>query len=79
MIDTNLLLAKGASYKNLIPEEVLFEEGDLCEFYYQIVRGQIRWVNFNKEEDEYLQTLMEKGESIGNFLCLMGAFMRQLP
>jgi len=65
MIDTNLLLAKGASYKSLIPEEVLFEEGDSCEFYYQIVRGQIRWVNFNKEEDEYLQTLVEKGESIG--------------
>jgi CRP/FNR family transcriptional regulator, cyclic AMP receptor protein len=65
MIDINLLLAKGASYKSLIPDEVLFAEGDPCEFYYQIVRGQIRWVNFNKEEDEYLQTLVEKGESIG--------------
>ena len=65
MIDTDLLLAKGASYKRLIPEEILFEEGDSCEFYYQIVKGQIRWVNFNKDEDEYLQTLVEKGESIG--------------
>lgn len=65
MIDTNLLLAKGASYKRLAPEEILFAEGEACEFYYQIVRGQIRWVNFNKEGDEFLQTLVEKGECIG--------------
>ncbi len=65
MIDTNLLLARGASYKRLLPEEILFAEGDHCAYYHQIVRGQIRWVNFNKEGDEYLQTLVEKGESIG--------------
>jgi CRP/FNR family transcriptional regulator, cyclic AMP receptor protein len=65
MIDTNLLLARGATYKRLIPGEILFAEGEECEYYYQIVRGQIRWVNFNKEGDEYLQTLVEKGESIG--------------
>jgi CRP/FNR family transcriptional regulator, cyclic AMP receptor protein len=65
MIDTSLLLARGASYKKLAPEEVLFTEGDRCDFYYQVVRGQIRWVNFNKEGDEYLQTLVEKGECIG--------------
>ncbi len=65
MIDASLLLARGASYKKLAPEEVLFKEGNRCDFYYQVVRGQIRWVNFNKEGDEYLQTLVEKGECIG--------------
>jgi CRP-like cAMP-binding protein len=65
MIDTNLLLTRGASHKKLIPGEILFAEGEPCEYYYQVVRGQIRWVNFNKEGDEYLQTLVEKGESIG--------------
>ncbi len=65
MIDTKLLLARGATYKKLIPEEILFAEGDYCEYYYQIVRGQIRWVNFNKEGNEYLQTLVEKNESLG--------------
>jgi CRP/FNR family cyclic AMP-dependent transcriptional regulator len=65
VIDTDLLLSRGATYKKLIPEEVLFSEGEECEYYYQIVRGQIRWVNFNKEGDEYLQTLVETGESVG--------------
>ncbi|HNV28876.1 MAG TPA: Crp/Fnr family transcriptional regulator [Cyclobacteriaceae bacterium] len=65
MIDTSILLTRGATYKKLAPDEILFKEGARCDFYYQIVRGQIRWVNFNKEGDEYLQTLVEKGESIG--------------
>jgi CRP/FNR family cyclic AMP-dependent transcriptional regulator len=65
MIDTNLLLAKGASYKKLISGEILFAEGEHCEYYYQVVKGQVRWVNYNKEGDEYLQTVVEKGESIG--------------
>jgi CRP/FNR family transcriptional regulator, cyclic AMP receptor protein len=65
MIDINLLLAKGAIYKKLIPGEILFAEGEPCAYYHQIVRGQIRWVNFNKQGDEYLQTVVEKGESIG--------------
>ncbi len=65
MIDPNLLLARGASYKKLVPGEMLFAEGESCEYYYQVSRGQVRWVNFNKEGDEYLQNVVEKGESIG--------------
>ncbi len=65
MIDPNLLLARGASYKKLVPGEMLFAEGEPCEYYYQVFRGQLRWVNFNKEGDEYLQNVVEKGESIG--------------
>jgi CRP-like cAMP-binding protein len=65
MIEPNILLGRGASYKKLVPGEILFAEGDPCEYYYQVVHGQLRWVNFNKEGDEYLQHVVEKGESIG--------------
>jgi CRP-like cAMP-binding protein len=65
MIDPDLLLARGASYKRLIAGEILFAEGEPCEYYYQVVQGQIRWVNFNKEGDEYLQNVVGKGASIG--------------
>jgi len=65
MINTNLLHARGATPKKLIPGEILFAEGDECEYYYQIIHGEIRWVNFNKEGDEYLQKVVQKGQSIG--------------
>jgi CRP-like cAMP-binding protein len=65
MIDLDILLAWGATYKKLSPEEILFKEGDACRFYYQVVSGQMRWVNINEEGKEYLQTLIEPGECIG--------------
>jgi CRP-like cAMP-binding protein len=65
MIDVNVLLARGATYKRLVPGEILFAEGEECHYYFQVVRGQIRWINSNSEGDEYLQRLVEKGESVG--------------
>lgn len=65
MIDINILLAKGATYKKLVPGEILFTEGEPCHYYHQLVRGQIRWINSSGDGDEYLQRLIEKGESVG--------------
>lgn len=65
MIDLDILLAWGATYKKLAPDEILFKEGTTCSFYYQVVSGQMRWVNVNEEGKEYLQTLVEPGECVG--------------
>lgn len=65
MIDEELLLAWGATYKYLDPEETLFLEGSACNYYYQVVGGQLRWVNVNEEGREYIQTIVNKGECIG--------------
>lgn len=65
MIDTKLLLAKGATYRKLQANETLFSEGEECHYYYQIVKGEVRWVNFNTEGNEYLQTVVNEGSSIG--------------
>jgi CRP/FNR family transcriptional regulator, cyclic AMP receptor protein len=72
MIDPNLLLAKGAAYRKLATGEILFSEGDVCEYYFQITRGQLRWVNFNNEGDEYLQKILGEGSSIGEFSLFDG-------
>ena len=65
MIDTDILLAWGATYKQLATGEHLFKEGQVCNFYYQVEGGQLRWVNIDEEGKEYLQRLVEPGESIG--------------
>lgn len=65
MIDVNTLIAHGATYKKLLPDEILFVEGEECQYYFQVVRGQIRWINATHEGEEYLQRLVEAGESIG--------------
>lgn len=72
MIDLDILLAWGATYKRLAPEEILFIEGAPCSFYYQVTSGQMRWVNINDEGKEYLQTLVEQGECVGELSLFDG-------
>lgn len=74
MIDIDILLTWGATYKKLAPEEILFKEGTACNFYYQVVSGQMRWVNINEDGKEYLQTLTEPGECIGELPLFDGGF-----
>ena len=65
MIDTDVLLAWGATYKKLTPEEIIFKEGAACNFYYQLVEGSVRWVNINEEGKEFIQTIVDPGECFG--------------
>ncbi|MBX2906135.1 MAG: Crp/Fnr family transcriptional regulator [Taibaiella sp.] len=65
MIDIDLLLTLGATYKKVSQGEIIFMEGSRCNFYHQLVCGKIRWNNINDEGKEYLQSMVEPGESFG--------------
>jgi CRP/FNR family transcriptional regulator, cyclic AMP receptor protein len=65
MIDVDTLLAWGAAFKKLSANEVIFQEGAMSQFYYQLVSGSIRWVNVNDEGKEFLQVMIEPGECFG--------------
>jgi len=65
MINTDLLLTLGANYKKVAAGEIIFLEGNRCNYYYELVSGRVRWANFNDEGKEYLQMLVEPGECFG--------------
>ena len=65
MIDVDLLLAWGATYKKYKPEEIIFNEGGACNFYHQLIEGSVRWVNINEEGKEFIQTMIDPGECFG--------------
>lgn len=65
IIDPEILLNHGATYKKVAKDEIIFMEGSHCCFYYQIVSGEIRWVNINDEGREFIQTILGPGESFG--------------
>lgn len=65
MIDIDLLLAMGATYKKVSQGEIIFMEGGRCNFYHQLVSGSVKWININDDGKEYLQTVVEPGESFG--------------
>ncbi|MEO6671337.1 MAG: Crp/Fnr family transcriptional regulator [Ferruginibacter sp.] len=65
MIDIDLLLAWGASYKKVSAHEIIFHESQNCSFYYQLVSGKVRWVNIDDEGKECIHFMIEEGESFG--------------
>lgn len=65
MIDIDTLLAWGAAYKKLDAGDIIFMEGSEASFYYQLVSGKVKWVNIDDDGREFLQSLIEAGESFG--------------
>jgi CRP-like cAMP-binding protein len=65
MIDIDLLLTWGATYKKLSPGEIIFKEGDKCQFYFQLVSGKVSWVNVDENGKEFIQAIISPGEPFG--------------
>lgn len=65
MIDIDTLLALGATYKKLSAGDIIFHEGGICSFYFQLVSGSVRWVNIDDDGNEFIQNIIEPGECFG--------------
>lgn len=65
MIDVDLLLAYGATYKRVPKGNIIFSEGDNCSFYYQLLTGRVNWLNINDNRNEFIQMLIDPGECFG--------------
>src|SRR5690606_35378130 len=67
MIDTDLLLEKGATFRHAETGEIIFNEGAHATFYYQLASGKVRWSHFDDNGKEVLHKIVEAGESFGEF------------
>jgi CRP-like cAMP-binding protein len=64
-IDIDLLFTWGAVAKKYKKNEVIFEEEESANFYYQIIDGGVRMFNLNLEGKEFTQGLFSKGDGFG--------------
>jgi CRP-like cAMP-binding protein len=67
LINIDVLLAWGAAYKKVSAGEIIFKEGQPCFFYHQLVSGKVRWVNIDDEGKSCIHSIIEPGESFGEF------------
>lgn len=65
MIDIDILLSLGATYKKVAAGETIFREGAVCTFYNQLVIGSVRWVNIDDDGNEFIQNMIDPGECFG--------------
>ena len=64
-IDLDLLFSWGAIAKEYKKNEVIFDEEEMANFYYQIIEGSIRMFNSNDEGKEFTQGYFANGQSFG--------------
>ncbi|SUX48715.1 Crp/Fnr family transcriptional regulator [Chryseobacterium indoltheticum] len=61
----DLLVSFGADIITLNQTDLLFEENAPPEYYFQIMEGQLKLTNFKAGDGEFIQSLHNKGESVG--------------
>lgn len=72
IINTDLLLAYGASVKEVAKGELIYQEGEVALFYFQLVKGRVKWMNIDEEGREFIQDIVEAGESFGEGILFEG-------
>lgn len=65
VIQEYLLITFGADIIKLRKSDLLFKENDAPAYYYQIKSGKIKLTNFQPESREFIQSIHESGESVG--------------
>ena len=65
MINPTILEKYGASRKQLVKTEILFEEGSEAHFYYQIITGEIKVLNWSEDGKEFIQGIFTEGQGLG--------------
>lgn len=65
MIPVDLLLKNGAAYRKTEPGEIIFNEGGVATYYYQLVEGRVRWCNLMDDGREVLHKIVEPGDVFG--------------
>ena len=70
IIDDDLLLTWGATYKKISKDEIIFQEGSTGFYYHQLIKGKVKWYNIDEEGKEFLQCLIGEGESFGELPLL---------
>lgn len=64
-IDLDLLFTYGAIAKEYKKNDVIFDEDEMANFYFQIIDGSVRMFNSNDEGKEFTQGYFSEGHSFG--------------
>ncbi|MCO5238484.1 MAG: Crp/Fnr family transcriptional regulator [Chitinophagaceae bacterium] len=70
--NTDILLAYGASIKEVAKGEIIYQEGETALFYLQLVKGLVKCVHIDEEGKEFIHDIIEAGDSFGEAPLLNG-------
>ena len=65
IINLDTLLSYGGALKELAKGELICEEGEAALFYFQLVKGRVKWMHIDEDGREFIHDMVEAGESFG--------------
>lgn len=65
IISEDLLLANGAIYESYAHNQIIFNEGTIPKYYFQIVSGIVELNNYHEDGKEFTQNILSDGQSFG--------------
>ncbi|UTX50049.1 Crp/Fnr family transcriptional regulator [Chryseobacterium sp. MA9] len=68
IIDENLLLENGAVYEDYPAKEIIYEMGNIPQYYFQIVKGTVELNNYHEDGKEFTLNILSEGQSFGESL-----------
>lgn len=68
IINEEILNSAGAELKEYGPNETVFCEGALPNYYYQLVNGEAKTNNYNTDGKEFIHNVFFQGQSFGESL-----------
>lgn len=71
VIREEILHSVGAITRHYQPSDIIFNEGEIPKYYYQIASGEAKLNNYTDDGKEIIQTLLEEGQSIGESLLFL--------
>lgn len=71
VIEETIIKSSGAKVKEYNVGEVIFSEGGIPSYYYQIIEGEVKLNNYNEDGKEMIQSILTNGQGIGEFLLFM--------
>lgn len=71
LISPELLEKYGAETEFFEPHHIIFREGDIPKFYYQVLDGRIKLNNYNEDGKELIFAILDKGLSVCELLLFI--------
>jgi CRP-like cAMP-binding protein len=71
LVNIDLLSQYGGFIENLDPSDIIFEEGDVPKFYFQIITGSVKLNHMGEDDKELIQSILNDGQSVCELLLFI--------
>jgi CRP-like cAMP-binding protein len=66
LVDPQILVAAGAIFRKYAKGQVIFHEGDMPGYYYQVISGEVTMMNIRESGTDFIQGMFREGQAFGS-------------